>query len=144
MALPVGPDLVKALATTRVDVHRDADAGDSDGYGDETETAGPPAYEDIPFSIIERTQRVPDPTSGNFIPVQGYAGRCGAEHDVRKGDRIQDRKDGAWYAVAEVTTPQNPAVMLDRRMDLKMTGAAPTAPWEPASYGLGESPLGGA
>ena len=110
---------MRARATTRVDVHRDADPGDSDGYGDETETAGAAVYEGVPFSLIERTQRVPDVTSGNFIPVSGFTGRCGSEFDIHRGDRIRDTGDDSWYAVSDVTHPQNPAVTLDLRLDLR-------------------------
>ena len=111
---------MRAKATTLIDVHRDADTSDSDGYGDETETAGAgPVFEGIPASIIERTQRVPDPTSGNFIPVSGVVGRVGSEHALQRGDRIQDTSDGAWYSVTDVTRPQNPAVTLDLRLDLR-------------------------
>lgn len=112
---------MKARATTTVDVHRDAVADDTDGYGDATETAGPPVYEGIPFSIIEQTQRAPDPTSGSLVPVTALIGRCGAEHDVRKGDRVNDRRDGAWYAVLQVSYPQSPAGTLDRRLELTRT-----------------------
>lgn len=135
---------MKARATTLVDVHRDADTGDSDGYGDATETPGPPVYEGIPFSIIEQTQRAPDPTSGSLVPVTALIGRCGAEHDVRTGDRVQDRKDGAWYAVLQMSHPHSPAGTLDRRFELTMTAGPPAEPWEPPVYGLGASPLGGA
>lgn len=117
---------MRALATTSVDVHRDADSGDSDGYGDETETPDPagPEYEGIPFSIIEKTSRIPDPTSGNFVPVSGFFGRSGAEHEIRQGDRIHDPAgaaddEGDWYAVASVSHPQNPAMTLDRRYELR-------------------------
>lgn len=134
---------MKAKATTTVDVHRDADTEDRDGYQDETETTGPPVYENIPFSIIEQTRRAPDPTSGSLVPVSALIGRCGAEHVIRKGDRIHDRLDGAWYAVADATHPQSPIGTLDRRLELTRSSNAIPEPWEPAPFGLGWSALGG-
>jgi len=110
---------VKARATTTVDVYRDADPDDSDGYLDPTETPGPPIHENIPFSIIERTQRVADATAGSMVPITYLVGRCGAEHDVQQGDRVFDHEDDSWYAVSQVTWPQSPVALLDRRMELR-------------------------
>lgn len=134
---------MKAKATTLVDVHRDADSTDSDGYGDDTETTGSPVYEAVPFSIIEQTRRTPDPTSGDLVPVSALIGRCGSEFDVRKGDRLHDRGDGAWYAVSDATKPQSPVGTLDRRLELTRSSNATPEPWTPAPFGLGYSPLGG-
>lgn len=132
-----------ARATTTVDVHRDADTEDRDGYGDETETPGPPVYEALPFSLIEQTQRRPDTTSGTLVAVTALVGRCDGYRDVREGDRVQDRRDGAWYAVTAVSQPQSAYVVLDKRLELRMTGGPAQTPWTPPAYGLGESPLGG-
>lgn len=111
---------MKARATTTVDVHRDADATDVDGYGDETETAGAAVYSRIPFSLIERTRLVPDASLSGMVPVSIHVGRCGSEYDIRRGDRVQDvGGDGAWYAVADVAKPQSPVGTLDRRLTLR-------------------------
>lgn len=107
-----------AKATTTADVLRDADTGDRDGFGDETETPGPPVYEAIPVAIIERTQRRPDPTSGEMVTVTYLVGRCAGHLDVRTGDRLKDLGDGMVYAVRAVSRPQNPARTLDKRLEL--------------------------
>lgn len=110
-----------ARATTRVDVLRDADTTDRDGYGDETETDGPPLYEGIPASIIEQTQRTPDATAGALVPVTATTGRVGGELDVRVGDRLRDLADGRIYAVTKVSQPQSPVRLQDKRMELEHT-----------------------
>lgn len=109
-----------AKATTTADVLRDADTADRDGFGDETETPGPPIYEAVPVAIIERTQRRPDPTSGEMVAVTYLVGRCSGVLDVRTGDRIQDRRDGHIYGVMAVSQPQNPVRVLDKRLELSL------------------------
>ena len=109
---------MRARATTTVTVHRDADTSDRDGYGDETETPGAPVYTGIPFSIIEQTRRVPDATTGNLVAVSALVGRCGGEHDIRTGDRVEDT-DGSFYAVEDVTRPQSPIGLTDLRLSLQ-------------------------
>lgn len=107
-----------ARATTTADLLRDADTDDRDGYGDETETSGPAIYERMPVSIIERTQRAPDPTTGTLVAVTALVGRCSGWRDVRAGDRLVDNRDGVTYGVRQVSLPQNPARTLDLRMEL--------------------------
>jgi len=105
-------------ATTTADILRDADTTDSDGFGDPTETAGPPVAEGVPFAIVEKNQRAVDPTSGTATLVTYYVGRCSGLLDVRVGDRIKDRKDGRFYGVAAVSQPENPVRVLDKRLEL--------------------------
>lgn len=118
-ASPLPEVAVRSRATTTVDVHRDADTADRDEYADETETAGTPVYVGIPFSLIERTQRVPGVTTGSFINITALVGRSGAEHAISTGDRVQDKRTGWWYSVTQVSHPQNPALTLDRRYELR-------------------------
>lgn len=106
-----------AAATTVLELYRDTDPDDSDGYGDETETGTDPLYSGIPASVIEQTQRVPDPASGNLVPVSALVGRVGALVDVQVGDRLKDR-DGSWYAVLAIHQPQSPVTVLDKRLEL--------------------------
>lgn len=107
-----------AKATTRADVLRDADPSDTDGFGDETETPGPAVHEAVPVSIIEKNQRVVDPTSGTTVLVTYHVGRCSGLLDVRVGDRLQDRRDGVVYSVSAVSQPENPVRVLDKRLEL--------------------------
>ena len=130
---------VIAQATTTVDVYRDAtgpeipEAGqDFDEWGNEIETPLPdtgddtdldpdPLHRAVPASIIERERRIPDP-DGNLVPVSFVVGRVGGDVDVRPGDRLLDVRHGGWYAVEDVTRPQNPAMMLDLRLELTKVG----------------------
>ena len=112
---------MKARATTTVDIHRDADTADADDYGDETETPDPAGavLKAIPFSLIERTRMVPDANLSGMIPVSVLVGRCGGEHEVRRGDRVHDLRDGRWYSVTDSSRPQSPVGLLDRRLTLR-------------------------
>ncbi len=105
-------------ATTTADVLRDADTSDRDGFGDETETPGPPIHEAVPVAIIEKNQRTVDPTSGTAVLVTYHVGRCSGLLDVRVGDRLQDRRDGVVYSVSAVSQPENPVRVLDKRLEL--------------------------
>lgn len=125
------------FATTTVDVYRDVDATttpdptdvDLDAFGDPVETPRPdtaadvdtapdPLLRDVPASIIEQTQRAPDLGTGDLRAVRAITGRVGGEVDIRTGDRILDRSDGGWYSVDATTRPQNPAALLDLRLEL--------------------------
>jgi hypothetical protein len=131
--------VVIALATTIVDVYRDANApdpgtgegGDVDAWGDEVETETDtdadslpdPHLSGIPASIIEQTQRVRD-DAGGLRPVRFVVGRVSGRADVQSGDRIRDRKNGAWYAVTATDQPQSPVIELDLRLELSRVSAS--------------------
>lgn len=106
-----------AGATTVVELWRDTDPNDSDGYGDPVETGDLPLYTGIPASIIEKSQTVPDPANGALVNVSAYVGRVGSLVDVVEGDRLKDR-DGSWYAVLRVHQPSSPVTVLDKRLEL--------------------------
>lgn len=106
-----------AGATTVVELWRDTDPNDSDGYGDDTETGTDPLYTGIPASIVEVSQRAPDPAAGDLVNVSALVGRVGSLVDVQEGDRLKDR-DGTWYSVLRVHQPQSPVVVLDKRLEL--------------------------
>lgn len=107
-----------AGATTVVELWRDTDPDDSDGYGDDTETGTDPLYTGIPASIIEQSQRAPDPGSGDLVNVAALVGRVGSLVDVREGDRLHDPATDEWYAVQRVHHPQSPVMVLDKRLEL--------------------------
>lgn len=126
------------LATTRIDVFRDlsADTPEDDAarneWGDEVETPRPdtdadpdldpdPFIRDEPASIIERTRRFPDPTTGDFRTVRYLVGRVTGGVDVSTGDIIVDRKTGDRYSVTGWSEVQSPVMRLDRRLDLERT-----------------------
>lgn len=127
-----------AKATTRADVLRDVDTTDRDGFGDETETAGPPVYAGVPVAIIERTQRVPDATSASMVTVAYLVGRCSGLLDVRTGDRLLDLRDGWLYGVQGVSQPSNPVRVLDKRLDLTLVAQRQPDTWVPPTGPLHE------
>lgn len=108
-----------ARATTLVEILRDDDTEDYGGYGDTSEADSPVIAGNVPASIIEQTQRRPDPTTGNLVAVTALIGRVGSRTDVAKGDRIRDLSDGRLYAVVEVVQPQSPIRVLDKRLELE-------------------------
>lgn len=130
-----------AVATTRVDVYRDYSPnppGEDEPTGldewgnpindleDETETVpdvDPDAYlSNVPASIVEQTQKAPDISTGNLVPVRALVGRISGGTDIVDGDVLVDRKTGRRYRVTAWTEPQNPAIHLDRRLELTRTG----------------------
>lgn len=142
------------IATTTVDIYRDADADAPESeqirnpYGDEIETdATPtngtetPVYIDVPASIIEKSQRVRD-DSGGLRPVRYVVGRVHSGVDVRERDRLHDHRDGAWYSVEGVAQPQSPMMTLDVRLELELTDR-PATPWTPVPTGFGYGFFGG-
>lgn len=117
-----------AQATTRVDVFRDADAGqatvDRDVYGDEVETpraAGAAYLADRPASIIEKTRRVYDAADGQFRTVAYLSGRMNGGTDVQTGDILMDLRTGVSYSVTSAVQPMNPVMLPDLRLDLART-----------------------
>lgn len=110
-----------AAATTVIDVWRDTDADDDD-Y-DEIEDPDEAVISGEPASIIERTQRAPDVGSGDLRAVRANIGRVRGDLDVRQGDRIYDQRSGFWYAVTSTSRPQNPAMLLDLRLELTRTAS---------------------
>lgn len=128
-----------AQATTRIDVFRDAAAdtpepgdeeidewgneieGDRPDTPDDVDTDPDPYLRDISASIIERTMRSPDPTTGDPRTVRYVVGRVGNGTDVRAGDIVVDRMRGGRYRVTGWSEPQNVAMRLDRRLDLERT-----------------------
>ena len=124
-----------AQATTIIDVYRDAtaptlpdDQQTYDTWGDEVETPRGTGGTDAPYlsgvkaSLIEHTQRVIDPTTGDVRRIRHYAGRVTGGIDIQVGDIVADRADGARYAVRESSQPKSVVQMLDVRLDLERVG----------------------
>lgn len=111
-----------ARATTTVDILRDADTEDTDGYGTETETPEtpvPPGRLNVPASVIEMTRRVPDVSSGGMVKMTFTVGRVSGVLDVQPGDRLVDHHDGRTYAVRDVSQPQSSVRLQDKRLELE-------------------------
>lgn len=98
------------IATTRAALMRPGGALDAlgDESGDlvavDTPAAQAAAGRDLanfPASIIERSRREFDESSGAWRTVRYYAGRVPTFVPVKAGDRIRDNRDGRLYIVDE-------------------------------------------
>lgn len=91
------------IATTRGELYRGTT---TDALGDEVDNNTTPisvgSRTDFPVSIIERSRNEFDEASNAWRTVRYYAGRVSSLVPVKAGDRIKDRRDGAFYVVDEV------------------------------------------
>lgn len=108
---------MQAVATTKVSILRGTT---TDAYGDEQD-ADTVVHTGIPASLIEQSRRVT--TRDNPTPrIVRYAiARVPAATDVTDQDRLRDERTGATYIVESVSAMTNPALAVDRRLDLRRT-----------------------
>lgn len=108
---------MQVIATTKVSILRGTT---TDAYGDEQDTDTPIAT-GIPASLIEQSRRVT--TRDNPTPriVRYAVARVPARTDVTDQDRVLDERTGATYIVDAVSGMDNPAIEVDRRLDLRRT-----------------------
>ncbi|WP_020135051.1 hypothetical protein [Streptomyces sp. 351MFTsu5.1] len=108
---------MQAVATTTIAVLRGTE---EDAFGDERDTNTPHAT-GIPASLIEQTRRVT--TRENPTPriVRYAVARVPANTDITDQDRVRDERTGAVYIVEAVSSMTNPALAVDRRVDLRRT-----------------------
>lgn len=108
---------MQAIATTQVEILRGTT---TDEFGDEKDTNTPIAS-GIPASLVEQTRRVT--TRDNPTPriVRYAVARVPANTDVTDQDRVRDQRTGAIYIVEAVSAMDNPALTVDRRLDLRRT-----------------------
>lgn len=108
---------MQAIATTKISILRGAT---TDAYGDEQDTNTPIAT-GIPASLTEQSRRVT--TRDNPTPriVRYAVARVPARTDVTDQDRVLDERTGAKYIVDAVSGMDNPAMEVDRRLDLRRT-----------------------
>lgn len=90
---------MRGSANTKITILRGTE---QDGYGDEVDSDAP-IYTGVVASIISSTKRVYLPAEGATRVVHSYSGRCGAEVDLRKDDRVKDELTGVVYLVTELT-----------------------------------------
>lgn len=89
--------------STTVDILRDEDVTDFNDRGDAVDTGTPPAErQDVPASIVERTQV--QPTDTDLRTLASWVGWVPVGTDVRFGDRLR-RPDGAMFRVETITSP---------------------------------------
>lgn len=108
---------MQAVANTKVSILRGTT---TDAYGDEKDTDTPIAT-GIPASLVEQSRRVT--TRDNPTPriVRYAVARVPARTDVTDQDRLLDERTGATYIVDAVSGMANPAIEVDRRLDLRRT-----------------------
>ena len=108
---------MQAIATTKVTILRGTD---TDEFGDERDTSTPIAT-DIPASVIEQTRRVSGRENATPRIVRYAVARVPARTDITEDDRVLDQRTGAKYIVDAVSGMANPAMEVDRRVDLRRT-----------------------
>jgi len=108
---------MQAVANTKVTILRGTT---TDDYGDEQDTDTPIAT-GIPASLVEQSRRVT--TRDNPTPriVRYAVARVPARTDVTDQDRLLDEVTGVKYIVDAVSGMANPAMEVDRRLDLRRT-----------------------
>lgn len=108
---------MQAIATTTISVLRGTT---TDAYSDEQDT-DTPVQTGIPASLTEQSRRVT--TRDNPTPriVRYAVARVPARTDVTDQDRVLDERTGAKYIVDAVSSMANPAIEVDRRLDLRRT-----------------------
>lgn len=110
------------VATTRAALIRDVVT--QDGFGDDVVTPViVEGFEDFPISIIEHDVDEFDRASGEWRTVRKLIGRpTSGVLPVDDGDRIQDLRDGAYYAVDGFTrTPRGLSGRASVTMQLRRT-----------------------
>lgn len=108
---------MQAIATTRVTILRGTTP---DAYGDEQDVDTPVAT-GIPASLTEQSRRVTTRDDPTPRIVRYAVARVPADTDVTDQDRLRDERTGAVYIVDAVSSMTNPAVSVDRRLDLRRT-----------------------
>lgn len=108
---------MQAIATTLVSILRGTT---TDAYGDEADV-DTPVHTGIPASLVEQSRRVTTRDDPTPRIVRYAVARVPADTDVTDQDRLLDERTGAKYIVDAVSGMDNPALRVDRRLDLRRT-----------------------
>ncbi|MER5715720.1 hypothetical protein [Streptomyces sp. NPDC002132] len=108
---------MQAIATTSVSILRGTT---TDAYGDEQDT-DTPIHTGVPASLVEQSRRVTTRDDPTPRIVRYAVARVPAGTDVTDQDRLLDERTGAIYIVDAVSAMTNPAIAVDRRLDLRRT-----------------------
>ncbi|MFD4596724.1 hypothetical protein ACFWPQ_01700 [Streptomyces sp. NPDC058464] len=109
--------MMQAIATTKVTILRGTT---TDAYDDEQDTDTPIAT-GIPASLTEQTRRVSGRENPTPRIVRYAVARVPAQTDISENDRLLDERTGVKYIVDAVSGMANPAIEVDRRVDLRRT-----------------------
>jgi hypothetical protein len=106
---------VIATPTTTVAI---LSGGSSSPWGDDIEGTTPRAT-GIPAAIHEGAMKVQTESDPQARAVRYYTARLPHGTALANNERLQDEATGSIYAVDAVTTPANPALPQDVRVDLR-------------------------
>lgn len=108
---------MKAAANCTVSILRGTETNEFDDLvdSDAAVRAG------IPASILEQNRRVYLPAEAAYRIIRSYAGRIGAEVDIRKDDRLRDERTGAVYLVTDLADSRSPVHTPDKVLVLSRT-----------------------
>ncbi|MFE3031576.1 hypothetical protein ACFXKY_07995 [Streptomyces canus] len=109
--------MMQAVANTSISILRGTE---TDGFGDERDTNTPIATK-IPASLVEQTRRVSGRENPTPRIVRYAVARVPARTDITEDDRVLDERTGTKYIVEAVSGMANPAIEVDRRVDLRHT-----------------------
>lgn len=90
----------------------------SSDYGDVLDS-DEPAGAGIPASIIEGRQVVATESDAQARVIRYYTGRLPHGTVVTGSNRLRDEKTLRTYVIDNVTTPENPIIPQDVRLDLR-------------------------
>ncbi|MEU3507675.1 hypothetical protein ABZ733_07065 [Streptomyces longwoodensis] len=109
--------MMQAVATTSLAILRGTT---TDAYGDEQDT-DTPVRTGVPASLVEQSRRVTTRDDPTPRIVRYAVARVPAGTDITDQDRVRDERTGAVYIVDAVSGMDNPALQVDRRLDLRRT-----------------------
>jgi len=108
-------DPVLAVPTTTITILGGATSSD---YGDVLDS-DTPAGAGIPASIMEGRQVVATESDQQARIIRYYTGRLPHGTVITDAQRIRDERTNEVYSIDNVTTPQNPVIPQDVRLDLR-------------------------
>lgn len=92
----------------------------TDTYGDEVDTLTA-VQTGVVAWIFEQNRRVYLPAEAAYRIVRTYAGRVGAEVDIRKDDRVKNEQTNAVYLVTDIADSGSAAHRPDIVLQLSRT-----------------------
>jgi hypothetical protein len=104
-----------AIPTTTVTILGGSTQSDFDDVLD----SDTPAGANIPASIVEGRQIVATESDAQARVVRYYTGRLPHNTVIDSSNRIRDERTGETYVIDNVTTPRNPIIPQDVRLDLR-------------------------
>lgn len=92
------------MPNTRLSVFRGT--GETNEWGDETDTHGAAVYDSIPAAVTESSELVWNSAELRNERVEEFIVRVPAGLAIYKGDQLVDDSDGSTYQVQTVSSPK--------------------------------------